>query len=77
MRASLSRGECASSGSPGDSRKFVGRVTAVRIGPKFARAHFNLGNLFMAQGKCAEARKHHDGGVRLKPDEPELADRLA
>jgi tetratricopeptide (TPR) repeat protein len=41
---------------------------ALRIDPKYLKAHYDLGNILMDQGKIEEAVGHFAEAIKFKPD---------
>ncbi len=50
---------------------------AIRIDPRYAPAHNNLGNVYLAQGKVDEAIAEFREVVRLQPDSSSAKANLA
>jgi tetratricopeptide (TPR) repeat protein len=49
---------------------------ALRLKPKFAEAHYNMGNALAGQDKLDEAIDHFSEAIRIKPDYPEAHNNL-
>lgn len=45
-------------------------LRAVNLNPRDGRSHYNLGNLYLAQGRVADALTQYDIEVQLTPQEP-------
>ena len=53
-------------GRPADAA--ASYAAALRIDPELAPAHYNLGNVQLAEGRFEEAIAHFDEALRIDPD---------